>query len=201
MKRRIIKERSFSDDDELLIKQALEAAVKAKSLLDEASSTIYDAVGETYLFARLDSHSNDLDETIDDIKAVLAGKLDATDFDYVPESRKRFVRESKGSKWFSEYGFLAKRIPPACIKACSGSGNKTEIVKSWVYNLQFFIPDNLLDQAIDYLREFGAYDENTLQKWKKTEDINHNIAQYVLWNFCCDVAEGNLRQSELYLGH
>ena len=147
----------------------------------------------------------DLDDTIDDIKAVLAGKLDATDDEYVPESRKRFgnkfVKESNGSKWFDEYGFLVKRIPSACIKACSGSGNKDEAVKTWVYNLQFFIPDNLLDQAIDYLREYGAYDEDELQEWKKTEDSKHNIAKYVLWNFCCDVAEGNLRQSELYLGH
>ena len=66
--------------------------------MDDAAETIYDAVGETYLFARLDSHSNDLDETIDDIKAVLAGKLDATDFDYVPESRKRFVKESGAAR-------------------------------------------------------------------------------------------------------
>ena len=204
-RRRIIKERSFSSDEELLIKQALEAAIKAKQLLDDAAGTIRDAVGETFLFARLDSHSMDLDDTIDDIKAVLAGQIDATDDEYVPESRKRFgskfVKESCGSKWFNEYGFLKKRIPSACIKACSGSGNKDEALKTWVYNMQFFIPDNLLDQAIDYLREYGAYDENTLQKWKNTEDINHNIAQYVLWNFCCDVAEGNLRQSELYLGH
>lgn len=111
------------------------------------------------------------------------------------------AKESKGTKWFNEYGFLTKRIPSACIKACSGSGKKDDAIKTWVYNLQFFIPDNLLDQAIDYLREFGAWDENELQKWKATEDFKHNIAQHVLWNFCCDVAEGNLRQSELCLGH
>ena len=97
MKRRIIKERGFSDDDEWLIKQALERAIKAKQLLDEAADTIRDAVGETFLFARLDSHSMDLDDTIDDIKAVLSGQIDATDDEYVPESRKRF-----GSKFVKE---------------------------------------------------------------------------------------------------
>lgn len=137
MKRRIIKEKSFSDDDEWLIKQALERAIKAKSLLDEAAETIRDAVGETFLFARLDSHSMDLDDTIDEIKGVLNGTVDATDdtvddtddFEHpFIESRKRFgskfVKESNDSKWFNEYGFLKKRIPPACIKACSGSGQK-----------------------------------------------------------------------------
>ena len=306
-RRRIIKERSFSSDN-ALIKQALEAAIKAKQLLDDAAGTIRDAVGETFLFARLDSHSMDLDDTIDDIKAVLAGQLDATDDEYVlesrkrfgnkfvkesgaarkgleelrdvlvnqfgqyspegfddglfiddrvekdddgrdvlnvcedpgfgcisqimkyinqtygkrfdmvlykgknstnldiydlegeekdneepphvqkdlpgqmtlpgfDESRKRFVRESSnGSKWFDEYGFLVKRIPQACIEDCSGSGQKDEAVAYWVDKLKFYIPDNLIEKALDYLREFGAWDEFELQEWADTEDLEHNIA-------------------------
>ena len=67
--------------------------------------------------------------------------------------------------------------------------------------LKFYIPENLIEQAMDYLREFGAWEEFELQEWADTEDLEHNIAQHVLWCFCCDVAEGNLRQSELYLGH
>ena len=67
--------------------------------------------------------------------------------------------------------------------------------------LKFYIPDNLIEQAMDYLREFGAWEEFELQEWADTEDLEHNLAEHVLWCFCCDVAEGNLSQGELYLGH
>ncbi len=85
MKRRTIKERSSNDD--MLIKQALEATIKAKQLLDDAANTIRDARGETFLFARLDSHSMDLGDTIDDIKGILAERSDDTDDEYISESR------------------------------------------------------------------------------------------------------------------
>ncbi len=97
-RRRTIKESS----SEALIKQALEAAIKAKNLLDDAANSIRDAVGETFLFARLDSHSMDLDDTIDDIKGVLNGTVDPTDdtvdatdgFDNpFLESKNKFVKE------------------------------------------------------------------------------------------------------------
>ena len=37
-------------------------------------------------------------------------------------------------------------------------------------------PDNLIEKALDYLREFGAWDEFELQEWADTEDLEHNIA-------------------------
>ena len=144
MKRRIIKEKSFSDDDEWLIKQALERAIKAKSLLDEAAETIRDAVGETFLFARLDSHSMDLDDTIDEIKGVLNGTVDSTD-DTVDgtddlehpfiESGKRFVKESEeGSEWFSSnMGEMVKPLPMDCIVSVSEAhGDVSGLLDDWL---------------------------------------------------------------------
>lgn len=183
MKRRIIKERSSSDG--ALIKQALKAAIKAKQLLDDAANTIRDAVGETFLFARLDSHSMDLDDTIDDIKAVLAGQLDATDDEYVPESRKRFgnkfVGGSDGGRW-SEYGEFLGQLPMDCIMDCSHSGKCDSEVEYWTDQLAF--ADGLpLDKAIEFISEYGAWDREELSQ-KSPEEI----AQIVLWIFC-----GNLK--------
>lgn len=182
--------------------------------MDDAADTIRDAVGETFLFARLDSHSMDLDDTIDEIKGVLNGTVDATD-DIVDdtddfehpfiESRKRFgnkfVKESSGSKWFNEWGWLNKRIPKACIEDCSGLGRKDEAVAYWVKKLQFNIPRNLMKKAKDYLKEFGAWDDMDIDFWAEADAIDHELSKHVLWCFCCDVADGNLSQDELYLGH
>lgn len=127
--------RIMKEDDEYLKKKLLNraktACEEAHAILTQAAEYVRDAVGETFLFARLDSHANDLDDTIDDIKGVLNGTVDATDdtndatddFEHpFLESRKRFVKEAGGSKWFNEYGFLVKRIPKACIEDCSGPG-------------------------------------------------------------------------------
>lgn len=192
-RRRIIKERSFSSDN-ALIKQALEAAIKAKQLLDDAAGTIRDAVGETFLFARLDSHSMDLDDTIDDIKGVLNGTVDPTD-DTVDdtsdfenpflESRKRFgnkfVGESDGGRW-SEYGEFLGQLPMDCIMDCSHSGKCDSEVEYWTDQLAF--ADGLpIDKAIEFISEYGAWDREELSQ-KSPEEI----AQIVLWIFC-----GNLK--------
>ena len=173
-RRRIIKERSYRD--ELLIKQALEAAIKAKKILDDAANTIRDAVGETFLFARLDTHSMDLDDTIDDIKAVLAGKSDATDDEYVSESRKRFgskfVKESEEeTEWFDDRGELVKPLPGACVVDCSGSGSKDDEVDDWMRGLGFDIGLPVA-KAVQFLKEFGAWDDlDLLAEIASTGDI------------------------------
>ena len=178
MKRRIMKERSSSDD--ALIKRALEAAIKAKQLLDDAAGAIRDGAGETYLFARLDSHSMDLDDTIDDIKAVLSGELDDTDDDYVPESRKRFgnkfVRESEEeTEWFDSYGDMKKHLPMDCILGCSGGGRADDEVDYWVNELDFHVPT---EKGLSYVREYGLDDIGP-------EDVD----KYVLWIMCGNIKE------------
>ena len=107
--------------------------------MDDAAGTIRDAVGETFLFARLDSHSMDLDDTIDDIKAVLAGQIDATDDEYVPESRKRFgnkfVKESdEETEWFSSnMGEMVKPLPMDCIVSVSEAhGDVSGLLDDWL---------------------------------------------------------------------
>ena len=180
MKRRIIKERGFSSDEESLIKQALEASIKAKSLLDDAADTIRDAVGETFLFARLDSHANDLDETIDDIKAVLAGQMDTTDVEYVPESRKRFgnkfVKESEEeTEWFDRMGDMKKHLPMDCILDCSSGGSVDDSVDYWVNELNFHVPT---EKGLSYVREYGL------------DDIEpDDVDKYVLWIMCGNIKD------------
>ena len=68
--KRIIKE-----DDEYLKKKLLNRAKKAcqeaHDILTQATEYVRNAVGETFLFVRLDSHANDLSDTIDDISVIL----------------------------------------------------------------------------------------------------------------------------------
>lgn len=179
MKRRIMKERSFSSDD-ALIKQALESTIKAKQLLDDAANTIRDAVGETFLFARLDSHSMDLDDTIDDIKGLLNGTVDATDDEYVPESGKRFgnkfVKESdEETEWFDSYGEMKKNLPMDCILGCSGGGRADDEVDYWVNELDFHVPT---EKGLSYVQEYGLDDIGP-------EDVD----KYVLWIMCGNIKE------------
>ena len=110
--------------------------------------------------------------------------------------------ESADGGWFDEkYGFLQKDIPEECVVDCSGPGRKDDAVAYWVDELKFYIPQPLIEKAKNYLREFGAWEEDELDQWAETEDIEHQLAQHVLWCFCCDLAEGNVEPGELYLGH
>ena len=104
--------------------------------------------------------------------------------------------------WFDEkYGFLQKDIPEECVMDCSGPGRKDDAVAYWVDELKFYIPQPLIEKAKNYLREFGAWEEEELDQWAETEDVEHQLAQHILWCFCCDLREGNLEAGELYLGH
>lgn len=110
--------------------------------------------------------------------------------------------ESSDGGWFDEkYGFLQKDIPEECVMDCSGSGRKDDAVAYWVDELKFYIPQPLIGKAKNYLREFGAWEEDELDQWAETEDIEHQLAQHILWCFCCDLREGNVEAGELYLGH
>lgn len=170
--KRIVKE-----DDEYLKKKLLNRAKKAcqeaHAILTQAAEYVRDAVGETFLFARLDSHANDLDDTLDDITAILDGKLDAE----TP------VDESSEGGWFDNNGWLLKPIPYECISDCSGSGRKDDQVEYWTEELGF---DKGLprEKAIDWLREFGAWEVEELEGKSDTE-----LAQIVLWEFCNELRD------------
>ena len=180
MKRRIMKERSSSDD--ALIKRALEAAIKAKQLLDDAAGAIRDAVGETYLFARLDSHSMDLDDTIDDIKAVLAGELDDTDDDYVPESRKRFgnkfVRESTEDELYRFYEWLksSTQYDAGVHVKYYDNEDGSESVEMW-FDDRYQWDDDVADGTSFPEEDSGVQD--WIRQCKKQAEKNH-------WDFSTD---------------
>lgn len=105
----------------------------------------------------------------------------------------------KENKWFDRYGWLIKDIPKEAWKACSAPGSNDEAVEYWLHELQFYIPNNLHQQARNYLAEFGAWDDAELDHWMKTEDTEHELALRVLWLFCGDIREG--QGDCLYLGH
>ena len=79
-------------------------------------------------------------------------------------------------KWFDDHGYLIKDIPQEAINDCSGQGAADEAVKYWVKALNFNVPR---EQAIQYLKGFGAWDRNELNKWTNIE-----LAERVLWIAC-----------------
>lgn len=96
------------------ISVSMKKAKKAKEMLEDAHRCLgkYFRDG-AYLMTMLDSNIKDLDDTI--------GCLE----EEWQTHRGRFDESgSDETEWFNEYGFLAKRIPLACIKACSGPGQK-----------------------------------------------------------------------------
>lgn len=166
--------------------------------MDDAADTIRDAVGETFLFARLDSHSMDLDDTIDDIKGVLNGTVDPTD-DTVDdtsdfenpflESRKRFgnkfVKESEEeTEWFDSYGDMKKHLPMECILDCSGGGSVDDEVDYWVNELNFHAPT---EKGLNYIQEYGidAIGSEAVDKYADPEVVD----KYVLWIMCGNIKD------------
>ena len=169
MKKKLTKEEY--DKGELII-QSLDAAKKAKELLITAANAVRDATGESFLFARLDSHVSDLDETIDDLTNILV-EMDIG----------KPVQESDGEagdNW-SQYGEYTKSLPADCIKDCSSPGQRDSHVATWVEELDFAngMP---IEKAKNYIAEYGAWDREELDQ-KSDEEI----AQIVLWLFCGDI--------------
>lgn len=85
--------------------------------------------------------------------------------------------------WFDSDGWLLKPIPMGCIYDLSGSGQKDDQAEYWVEELGFDdkFPRN---KAIDWLREFGAWEVEELEQKSDTE-----LAQIVLWEFCNELKE------------
>ena len=152
------------------------------------------------------------------------GKLE-----YVSESGKLF-KTSKGkvlkfkearedasveSDWFDGNGYLLKPIPGACVQDCSGSGRKDDEVDHWMRELGFDIGLPVA-KAVQFLREFGAWDDlDLLAEVASTGDIrkmrqwiadNGNdmderghfdaaqmakrvLAQRILWEFCNEIRD------------
>jgi hypothetical protein len=94
--------------------------------------------------------------------------------------RCRSISKSK-KPWFDAYGNLLKKTPKQCVEDCSHQGECFEDVKHWQEKLNFQVPRKL---AIEYLREYGAWDCWELQRMDET-----TLAQKVLWLACCDIKE------------
>lgn len=105
----------------------------------------------------------------------------------------------KEDKWFDQYGWLQKAIPEEAWKECSAPGRNDEAVEYWLKELKFHVPNDLHQQARNYLAEFGAWDDAELDHWMETEDTEHELARRVLWLFSGDIREGE--SDCLYLGH
>tara|TARA_R100000781_G_scaffold45941_1_gene31104 strand:- start:1914 stop:2207 length:294 start_codon:yes stop_codon:yes gene_type:complete len=90
------------------------------------------------------------------------------------------------NKYFYENGeYKEGSIPQECINDCSHSGQGIDNVQYWVKKLDF---DFNKDQGIDYLKAYGAWDDEQL--------LNHNDnKERVLWIACCDMSDS---QEEFY---
>lgn len=88
---------------------------------------------------------------------------------------------------FNEWGYFTGHIPPECVAACSHSGDCGDDVEYWRKLLNFSVPR---DQAIAYLREFGAWPMQT-DKYDRglTDMTDEELAIKVLWLACCDLKE------------
>lgn len=81
---------------------------------------------------------------------------------------------------FNEYGYFQGEIPADCVGACTEPGrDASESVEYWVDYLDFRVPR---EQAIKYLKEFGAWED-----LDKEDDLT--LAMRCLWLACGDIKE------------
>ena len=103
------------------------------------------------------------------------------------------VEETKPIIWFDMNHMdgreSLRQLPAECIEDCSGSGDKTEIVKFWVEELNF---DGSVELFKEYLEGFGAWDDEEL----KDHDENK---ERVLWTWACNCDENPGDYDYLYL--
>lgn len=139
---------------------------EVKQILLNVSDDVRDAYGEdSHEFAKVDSLSNDVDDTID----LFNGSS-------ISESRNKFVNESEEeTEWFDKMGDIKRHFPKDCILDCSSGGRVDDSVEYWVSELNFKVP---VDRGLSYVREYGLDDIGP-------EDVD----KYVLWIMC-----GNIRE-------
>ena len=88
---------------------------------------------------------------------------------------------------FNAHGWMTGRIPKQAVADCSHSGDCTADVEHWRKRLQFEVPR---EQAIAYLREFGAWPLDSDEYDKGLRDMSdEELAAKVLWIACHDIAE------------
>jgi hypothetical protein len=80
--------------------------------------------------------------------------------------------------WFDSHGYLLREFPEECVSDCSHSGPCDSDVEYWRKRLDFIAPR---DQAINYLREFGAWTPEEMAA-KSDEEL----AETILWSACCN---------------
>jgi hypothetical protein len=85
-----------------------------------------------------------------------------------------------GGRWFDKYGNVLRTIPEEAVSACTvGGQDASDPVAYWVETLNF---DGPADAIRDYLREFGAWDDEQLSDWR--ENLHR-----LFWIFCGDLKE------------
>ncbi len=85
----------------------------------------------------------------------------------------------------SDGEYCGPDIPQEAIDACSGPGDASSAVAHWAKELAFVVPRKL---AVDYLNEFGAWDD------LETTSIE-TLTERVFWIAC-----GDMRDNEEWFG-
>ena len=84
--------------------------------------------------------------------------------------------------WFKDRE-STRTLPPECIADCSGSGDRTDIVKRWVERLNFDGPVELFKEHLD---GYGAWDDEEL----KAHEENKSRVLWIWAGYCLDDPDG-----------
>lgn len=190
-KKHYMASKHFQKFNESTIKESIDPKVEVKmavNRLDGIGGDLDDILGKmNYLETpETDKFAKKIHTIIDNIDNLM---LEMTEFVDSKEKSKKMKEEDyyfesdNGSDWFDERGDMLKTLPGDCILACSGQGRVDDDVSFWVEELDFTngLPR---ERAIKYLREYGAWDDEELNKMTAK-----SLAEKILWIFCNDLKE------------
>ena len=145
--KRLVKEGNYRGE---WLALALEYSEKAFDYLKRAASAADEAEYSNF-FEELKSHADNVKNTLYDLRNIVDGL-----------SKEDPVSESiDDGGWFDDRGDMIKTLPGDCILACSGQGRVDDDVSFWVDELGF-ADDLPRELAINYLKEYGAWEEDEL---------------------------------------
>lgn len=116
-----------------MLRRAKSAVEQAGDILRQAAEEVREVTGETFLYARLDLHASDLDDTLDEIVAILNGDPDA-------QSINESIEEDDGSKVMvdlrlfaqgDQWGAIAELEDGTEVPIWAVNGNDPDEIPPW----------------------------------------------------------------------
>lgn len=88
-------------------------------------------------------------------------------------------------------GLFLEGVPMSAIQEISSIGEQTENVRYYIDECMFSLNEEETERGKEYLQSTGGW-----MKEEIAEMTSEEVAQKLLWLFCCDTAE-NLHESEI----